>query len=210
MPPGEWTFFCQAVGVALQSLYRRTAGQEFDKACKKFLGPCFAVSPEKALINGVIAIPSRTVGSLDTSAQAGLFLGCSSCHLSAEVFPLVNFFVVEGRCEVFGLEDLADLYLGFAFCVGVGTALDPLDGLFERLELPEPEAGDEFLTFGEGAVRLFDFENRSPKSIALEWDGSEKPANKHRCRSPFRIRKSGWNAGAREAPRQAQHGRKQS
>jgi hypothetical protein len=36
--------------------------------------------------------------------------------------------------------------------VGVGTALDPLDGLFERLDLPEPEAGDQFLGFGEGAI----------------------------------------------------------
>jgi len=44
--------------------------------------------------------------------QVGLFLGCVSCHSSAEVFFLLNFFVVEGRCEVFGLQDLADL-LGY-------------------------------------------------------------------------------------------------
>ncbi len=81
--------------------------------------------------------------------QLGLFLGCVSCHSSAEVFFLLNFLVAEGRCEVFGLEDLADLYVGLAF---VGTALDPLDGLFERLDLPEPEGGDEFLAFREGAV----------------------------------------------------------
>src|SRR5580693_8225665 len=87
--------------------------------------------------------------SLDTSVQAGLFLSCVSCHSSAEVFFLLNFLVAEGRCELFGLEDLADLYVGLAF---VGTALDPLDGLFERLNLPEPEAGDDFLAFREGAV----------------------------------------------------------
>src|SRR6202167_4878089 len=81
--------------------------------------------------------------------QVGLFLGCVRCHSSAEVFFLLNFLVAEGRCEVFGLEDLADLYVGLAF---VGTALDPLDGLLERLDLPEPEAGDEFLAFREGAV----------------------------------------------------------
>ena len=81
----------------------------------------------------------------------GLFLGCVSCHSSAEVFFLLNFLVVEGGCEVFGLEDLANLYVGFAF-VGVGASLDPLNRLFERLNLPEPEAGDEFLAFGEGAV----------------------------------------------------------
>jgi hypothetical protein len=82
----------------------------------------------------------------------GLFLGYLICHLSAEVFFLLNIFFGEGGCEVFGLEDLADLYVAVACGVGVGTALDPLDGLFERLDLPEPEAGDEFLRFGEGAV----------------------------------------------------------
>jgi hypothetical protein len=67
------------------------------------------------------------------------------CQLSAEVFFLLNIFFGEGGCEVFGLEDLADLHVAVACGVGVGTALDPLDGLFERLDLPEPEAGDEFL-----------------------------------------------------------------
>src|SRR5215470_2998953 len=41
------------------------------------------------------------------------------------------------RVRSLRLEDLADLYVGVA-CVGVGTALDPLDGLSERLDLPEP------------------------------------------------------------------------
>src|SRR5579863_9176790 len=79
----------------------------------------------------------------------GLFLGCVSCHSSAEVFFLLNFLFAEGGCEFFGLEDLADLYVGLAF---VRAALDPRYGLFERLDLPEPEAGDDFLAFGEGAV----------------------------------------------------------
>src|SRR5215472_12944980 len=61
--------------------------------------------------------------------QMGLFLGCVSCHSSAEVFFLLNFLVVEGSCKVFGLEDLADLYVRIAN-VENGTALDPLDGLF--------------------------------------------------------------------------------
>jgi hypothetical protein len=81
--------------------------------------------------------------------QVGLFLSCVSCHSSAEVFFLLYFLVAEGGCEVFGLEDLANLYVGLAY---VGTALDPLDRLFKRLDLPEPEAGDKFLAFGEGAV----------------------------------------------------------
>src|SRR5215472_2988495 len=90
-------------------------------------------------------------GQCAASVQVGLFLGCVSCHSSAEAFFLLNFLIVEGSCEVFGLEDLADLYVGVAY-VENGTALDPLDGLFERLDLPEPEAGDEFLAFREGAV----------------------------------------------------------
>src|SRR5215469_8256473 len=86
-----------------------------------------------------------------TSVQVGLFPSCVSGHSSTEVFFFLNFLVVEGGCEVFGLEDLANLYVGVAY-VENGTALDPLDGLFERFDLPEPEAGDEFLAFGEGAV----------------------------------------------------------
>src|SRR5215831_17719831 len=88
--------------------------------------------------------------SLDTSLQVGLFLGCSGCHLSAEVFFLLNFFVVEGRCEVFGLQDLADRYVGVAF-VGVGASLDPL------VSAPLPRAPVL------GAAVLFAFAN-------LSWD----------------------------------------
>ena len=54
-------------------------------------------------------------------------------------------------CEVFHLKDLAD----FDFVVGgaaVGATLDPLDGLFEGLDLQDREAGDELLGLGEGAV----------------------------------------------------------
>jgi len=80
-----------------------------------------------------------------------LFLCYLICQLSAEFFFLLNIFFGEGGCKVFWLEDLADLDLGFA-CVGVGATLDPLDGLFEGLDLPQPEAGDEFLGFGEGTV----------------------------------------------------------
>src|SRR5665213_1630757 len=56
----------------------------------------------------------------------------------------------DGR-EVFHLKDLPDFDFGVDV-VGVGAALDPLDGLFKRLDLPDPEAGDEFLGLGEGAV----------------------------------------------------------
>ena len=62
--------------------------------------------------------------------QVGLFLGCVSCHSSAEFFLLLNFFLAEGGCEVFEFKNLADLYVAFPIG-GVGASLDPLDGLFE-------------------------------------------------------------------------------
>jgi hypothetical protein len=95
--------------------------------------------------------PLPITPALDASVQVALFLCCLICQLSADCSFLLNIFVGEGVCKVFWLEDLADLDLGFA-CVGVGGALDPLDGLFEGLDLPEHEAGDEFLGFGEGTV----------------------------------------------------------
>src|SRR3954471_3995474 len=53
--------------------------------------------------------------------------------------------------EVLGLEDLADLDLRLGLH-RVGAALDPLDRLFERLDLDDPEARDELLRLGERAV----------------------------------------------------------
>jgi hypothetical protein len=98
---------------------------------------------------GLHDIVERAVPEFDKAEQLGLFLGCVRCHTNSELFFLLNFVVVESRCEGFGLEDLADLYVGLAF---VGAALDPLDRPFERLDLPEPEARDQFLAFGERAV----------------------------------------------------------
>ena len=51
--------------------------------------------------------------------------------------------------ELGRLEDLTDLHLGAAV---ERRPLEPLDGLFLRLHLPEPEAGDQLLGLGEGAV----------------------------------------------------------
>src|SRR2546427_9275075 len=51
--------------------------------------------------------------------------------------------------EVLGLEHLANLDLG---AVPEGRPLDPLDGFCFRLHLPQPEAGDQLLRFGEGSV----------------------------------------------------------
>src|SRR5262249_53879864 len=56
-----------------------------------------------------------------------------------------------GRCEVFGLEQRANLDLAL-LVVGVGAALDPIDGLLQGLHLPEPEAGDQLFRLGERPV----------------------------------------------------------
>src|ERR1035438_1979719 len=66
-------------------------------------------------------------------------------------FALDLFFGQDG-CEVFHLEDLADFDFVVAPGVAVGATLDPLDGLFEGLDLQDREAGDELLGLGEGAV----------------------------------------------------------
>src|SRR4051812_30766481 len=53
--------------------------------------------------------------------------------------------------KVLGLEDWPNLDLGLA-THRVGTALDPLDRLVERLYLPDPVAGDQFLRLHKGTV----------------------------------------------------------
>src|SRR5687767_13265 len=51
--------------------------------------------------------------------------------------------------EILFLEDLANLHLGTAV---ERRALQPLDRLFLRLALPDPEAGDQLLRLAERAV----------------------------------------------------------
>ncbi len=60
-------------------------------------------------------------------------------QLSSELYFVDLLFGQDG-CEVFHLKDLAD----FDFVIvgaAVGTTLDPLDGLFEGLDLQDREAG---------------------------------------------------------------------
>src|SRR4051794_27014595 len=56
--------------------------------------------------------------------------------------------------EVLGLEDLADLDVGALSLPRTRTRhpLHPLDRLFLRLDLDDPEAGDQLLGLGERAV----------------------------------------------------------
>src|SRR3712207_1567510 len=75
-------------------------------------------------------------GRVDLSAQALLGLA----QLRRQVLA-----------EVLGLEDLPDLDLRLA-PHRVRAALDPLDRLLHGADLPQPEAGDQLLGLGEGAV----------------------------------------------------------
>src|SRR5215813_12009763 len=56
-----------------------------------------------------------------------------------------------GIAEVLDLEQWPDLDLAFLL-VRIGAALDPVDRLLKRRHFPQPEAGNELLGLGEGAV----------------------------------------------------------
>ena len=70
---------------------------------------------------------------LAISAPAGFLLAELGCQLGAEVFHF---------------EDSAD----FDFGVLERCPFEPVDGLLQRVALPDPVAGDEFLRFGKGTV----------------------------------------------------------
>src|SRR5688572_63800 len=68
--------------------------------------------------------------------------------------------------EVAGLEDRTDLDLALAH-VRVRAALDPLDRLRHRLDLPKPVAGEELLRLGEGTVDDRPLRTREAHALAL-------------------------------------------
>src|SRR2546429_63336 len=84
--------------------------------------------------------------------------------------------------EVLCLEHPANLNLGFPF-MRTGAAFDPLDCLFHRSHLPQPEAGDQLLGLGEGPVDDSPFLSREPDALALrtrvEPLGGEQHASFH-------------------------------
>src|SRR5207247_2679008 len=101
--------------------------------------------------------PRRTPGT-DIS-----FLG----RLPEQTLFLLAKFRRQRLAEVLGLEHLPDLDLRVGWH-RVGTALDPLDRLLLRFHLPQPEAGDELLRFGERSVdyRAFAAGEANPGTLA--------------------------------------------
>jgi len=99
------------------------------------IGACCAVEREQA--------PSPQV-----------FLICQSALLPlAEcTFFLLAQFRRQLCAEVLQFEHLANLDLGLSARHRVGATLDPLDGFFSGLHLPQPITGDQLLGFGERAV----------------------------------------------------------
>src|SRR5258707_15267998 len=72
----------------------------------------------------------------------------------------------ELRSEILRLEYLADLDFGVTF-ERVGAALDPVDRLFLRFHLPDPEAGNQLLGLGEGTVDHRALRSREADARAL-------------------------------------------
>src|SRR5688500_18158869 len=104
-----------------------------------------------------VAVDCRLCGSL-----LRLLLG----HLSAQSLFLLAQLWRQGLAEVIGFEDLPDLDLRFAHH-RIGATLPPVDRLFERRALPDPEAGDQLVGFGERPLGHFPVLAREPDAGAL-------------------------------------------
>src|SRR5215470_8699273 len=94
-----------------------------------------------------------------TSARLG-----PVCHrLRDELLLHLAVLGLERLAEIARLEDGADLHLGLL----ERSALEPLDGLFLRLHLPDPVARHQLLRFGEGPVENGLLPARKPDPRAL-------------------------------------------
>src|SRR5688572_17215439 len=97
---------------------------------------------------GALAI---VAGSLRMKVMYRISASSPSGHLLAQAMFLFEDLGARYIGEVFRLEDLADLDLPLV-AGRVRHPLHPLDRLFLRFYLDEPEAGDQFLRLGERAV----------------------------------------------------------
>jgi len=84
--------------------------------------------------------------------------------LGADAVLLVPELGSELGAEILGLEDLADLDFS---PIAEGSALEPLDGLFPGLHLPDPEAGNQLLRLGERSIDDGPLLSRKPDTGTL-------------------------------------------
>src|SRR4029077_9689250 len=109
-------------------------------------------------------VAARCLGHLPAGAGVGYAMACAPPPWSQkrQSFPRggppsqVLFLCPDlGRqifSEILHLEHLANFDVGIRKH-RIWAAFHPLDGFLDRMDLPEPEAGDELLGFGERAVR---------------------------------------------------------
>src|SRR5262245_16411079 len=112
---------------------------------------------------GIISSMKRTGASAGRLPPGGLGELFGLC---AQAFLLLPQLGSQRGAEVVGLKDLADLDLGL-LTGGVGAALHPLDRCRLRLQLPDPEAGDQLLRFGERTVDHGPLRAREPNARAF-------------------------------------------
>src|SRR5439155_18253914 len=112
---------------------------------------------------------SVVVTSLMPKLTPGLELGIQS------VLRCPNLAGGVAGSEVFGLEDLPKLDLDATV---EGGPLEPFDGLFLRPNLPQPVAGNQFLSFGERAIDHGSLLSREPDPGAFR-AGLEALAGEH-------------------------------
>src|SRR5918993_5279921 len=80
----------------------------------------------------------------------------------------------EFGAEIIGLENLPQFDLAFL----KWTALEPLDRLFHRAQLPDPKTSNELLGFRKGSVDHSALGSREPHALALR-RGMQPFAGKH-------------------------------
>src|SRR5262249_41332275 len=99
------------------------------------------------LVMMLAPLESACWGRLWSGAWRALLAG----DLRAQAVFLLTQFGREFGTEVLRLKYLAD-FDHTVLVVWVGAALDPLDRLFPGLDVPHPEARDQFLGFRKGPV----------------------------------------------------------
>src|SRR5690606_31848892 len=120
------------------------------RSSARSMSPTMRTRPPVSLAHSIRQTASMAlrVASLVT-ARSGFL---PPLELGAQLLLLGAQLGREFLAEVLGLEHRADLDLGLLAGHRIRAAPDPLERLLHRLDLPDPEAGDQLLGLGEGPV----------------------------------------------------------